>query len=154
MTASNASTRKPFVVSDDFFFTSTTGGAIACVCKGTESAASPVALTIWVRLLETFAAGFVGGAILVLAREERTEVFFVVLGALLVFFAEPLLFAFFDGDTDDLYCGSIAVVRVTRWDGHQHIESLDNLTEDTMLIIEMGRGSMGDEELRSIGSRS
>ena len=35
-------------------------------------------------------------------REERTEVFLMILGALFVFFIEILLFAFFYGDADDL----------------------------------------------------
>lgn len=85
--------------------------------------------------------------VLGLTREERTEVFFAVLGALFIFFVEALLFAFFNGDTDDLHCGSIAVVRITRRDGHQHIESLHNLTKNAVLVIEMGCGTVCDEEL-------
>src|SRR5215204_4297046 len=67
--------------------------------------------------------------------EERTEVFFVTGCALLVFFIESCLFAFFDGDTDDLHCRGIAVVWVTRRNGHQYIQTLHYLTEDAMLII-------------------
>ena len=87
-------------------------------------------------------------------REERTEVFLMILGALFAFFIEILLFAFFYGDADDLYCGSIAVARVTRRYGHQYIESFHNLTENTVLVIQMRRRTMCDKELRAIRSRS
>ena len=71
-----------------------------------------------------------------------------------VFFKGPFLFGFFDGDTFDLYSRSIDVTRITRRDGHQHIQSLDNLTKDTVPVIQMRRGTVRDKELRAIRTRS
>ncbi len=82
-----------------------------------------------------------------MTREERAEVFFVVLCALLVFFAKTFLFAFFNGDVIDLYGGSIDIARVTRRNGHQYIQPLDHLAKDTVFIIQMRGGNVGDKEL-------
>ena len=83
----------------------------------------------------------------VLAREERTAVFFVTGCALLLFFIESCLFAFFDGDTDDLHGGGVAVVGVARRNGHQHVQPFHDLTEDAVLVVEMRGGTMGNEKL-------
>src|SRR6476659_9305150 len=80
-------------------------------------------------------------------REERAEVFFVLLCALLVFFACTFLFVFFDGDTIDFYSRGIDIARITRWNGHQHIQSLHNLTKNSMFIIQMRCGNVSNKEL-------
>ena len=81
------------------------------------------------------------------AREERTAVFFVTDCALLLLFIEAGLFAFFDGDTDDLHCRGVAVIGVARRNGHQHIQPLNDLTEYRMLVIQMRSGFVCDKEL-------
>lgn len=57
------------------------------------------------------------------------------------------LFDFFDGDTFDLYCWRIDVAWVTRWDGHEYIQSLHDLTENGMLVIQVWRGEVCNKEL-------
>jgi len=71
----------------------------------------------------------------VVAREERAEVSFVAFCTLFLFIFESCLFALFDGDTDDLHCGSISVAWVARWNGHENIESFHDLAEDAVLVI-------------------
>lgn len=94
-------------------------------------------------------------AFLDLAREERAVAF---LRSCALFpgvsrpggcdcLAEAFLFVFFDSDTVDLYRGSIGIVGVTRRNGHEHIQSFHNLTENSMPVIQMGSGSMCDEKL-------
>ena len=149
-TASNASTRIKLVITDELGFVAITGCSVTCACTGSDSAASPFALTACCLAFEFLEVGLVVcrfTAGLATTREERTEVFFFVLGALLVCFAVTFLFAFFDGDTDDLYCWRIDVARVARGNGHQHIQSLNNLAKDTVLVVQMRCGNMCDEEL-------
>jgi hypothetical protein len=69
---------------------------------------------------------------------------FVALCTLLV---ETLLFTFFDDDTFDLHGRSTWIIGVARRNGHEHIQTLDNLTKDTVLVIQMRCGDVGDEEL-------
>ena len=73
-----------------------------------------VALVV-VFLFGTFLSVF-DCAFFVVAREERAGVCFAVPCAPFVLFFETGLFVFFDGDTDDLHCWSVAVIRVTRRD--------------------------------------
>ena len=86
-----------------------------------------------------------------MTREERTEGFFV---ALCTRFIEALLFALFDDDTVDLHSGGIGIIRVAWWDGHQYIQPLYDLTKDTVLVIQVRRGNMRNEKLRTVGVRS
>ena len=63
------------------------------------------------------------------------------------FFVALFLVGFFDGDTFDLYSGSIYITRVTRRDGHQNVQAVHDLTEDRVPVIQMRRGTMRDKEL-------
>src|SRR5258706_11879633 len=80
-------------------------------------------------------------------REERTAVFFFACCALLVFIFESSLFAFFDGDMDDLHCRGIAVVWVAWRNGHQYIQAFNHLTEDAVAVVQVRSGSMCDKKL-------
>ena len=46
---------------------------------------------------------------------------------------EPL--DFFDGDTDNLYCGGIHVAWVAFRNGHEHIQSFHNYTKDSVFAV-------------------
>ena len=63
------------------------------------------------------------------------------------FLVALFLVGFFDGDTFDLYSGSIYITRVTRRDGHQNVQAVHDLTEDRVPVIQMRRGTMRDKEL-------
>jgi len=89
---------------------------------------------------------FLDGVFLVVTREERT-VDFVILCALLSSFVITFLLAFFNFDTDDLHCGGIAVVRVTRRNGHEYVEPIHNLTKDSVAVVQMWCGKVCDEKL-------
>lgn len=89
---------------------------------------------------------FLGCVFFLTTREERTDDF-TAFCALLFSFVETFLFVFFNGDTDDLYCGGISIIWVARRNGHEYIESFNDLTEDAMLVVQVWGGTMGDEEL-------
>ena len=50
--------------------------------------------------------------------------------------------------------GALAITRVTRRNGHEHIQAFHDLTKDTVLVIQMRSGSVCDKELRAVGTRS
>jgi len=68
-------------------------------------------------------------------REERADPFFLAFCELFDFFGEASLFAFFNGDVIDLYSGCVDIAWIARRNGHQDIQSLDNLANDTMSIV-------------------
>src|SRR5215213_3368671 len=86
-------------------------------------------------------------------REECAEVFLAVFCALFDFLVEAFLFAFFDSDTVDFHSWSIHVTRVARRDGHEDVQTLYNLSEDSVPVIQVRRGAMGDKELTAIRAR-
>jgi len=86
-----------------------------------------------IRVSSALFAGTV--SFLAATREERAEVFFVAFCAPFGLFTETFLFAFFNGDMVNFYSWSIDVARVTGWNGHQDIQSLDHLAKDTVFVI-------------------
>ena len=82
----------------------------------------------------------------VVTREERTDDC-TAFCALFFSVVETFLFAFFNGDTDDLHGGGVAVAWVTRRYGHEHVESFHDLSEDTVFVVQVRCWSMGNEEL-------
>ena len=90
----------------------------------------------------------------VVAREECAEVFFWGFCTLFFFVFAARLFAFFDGDTDDLHRGGTSVIGVAWRDGHEYIESFHHLTEYAVPVVQVGGGAVRDEELRAICSGS
>ena len=58
---------------------------------------------------------------------------------------------FCDSDTGYLYAGIFRRHRVSRWNGHKHIDALNYLTKNAVFIVQVGCGDMRDEELRTIG---
>lgn len=79
--------------------------------------------------------------------EERAEVFFAVFCAFFFLLFKSDLFAFFDGDTDDLHCWCIAVVGIAWRNGHKDIESFHDLAKHTVFAIKMGGWYVRDKEL-------
>jgi hypothetical protein len=75
-----------------------------------------------------------------LACEERTDVVFLLFCALLLFFGVSDLFTFFDGDVLDLHRWGIAVVWVTRRDGHEYVQSFHYLPKDGVPVIQVWSG--------------
>src|SRR5258706_7074816 len=86
-------------------------------------------------------------------REERTAVFFFACCALLVFIFESCLFAFFDGDIDDLHCRGISVVWVAWRNGHQYIQAFNHLTEDAVAAVQKPRGAESKKKLHTLGAQ-
>src|SRR5687767_13283039 len=87
---------------------------------------------------------FVSGGALSFLESTREEVFFIFLCAL---FVSAWLFAFFDGDTVDLYSGGIDIAWITRRNRHEYIQPLDHLAKDAVPLIQMRSGGVCDKEL-------
>src|SRR5215216_1955174 len=90
------------------------------------------------------------GSFFELAREERAELFLFVFCALFGFLVGTFLFAFFNSDTIDFYSRSIDITWITRRNGHQHIQSLHDLTKDRVFVIQMWCGGMSNKKLRAV----
>lgn len=82
-----------------------------------------------------------------LACEERTDDIFFLFCALLLSFGVSDLFTLFDGDMLYLHRWGIAVIWVTRRDGHEYVQSFHDLTKDRMSVIQMWSREMCDKEL-------
>src|SRR5690349_7933086 len=104
-TANSARSRRRFVKNRELFILLKASGCTACVSREC-SAFSTAAL------------------------EERADWRLDFFCAFSVFLAGTFLFGFFDGDTFDLYSGSIHITGVARRDGHEHIQTFYHLTKD------------------------
>src|SRR5688572_14595248 len=88
------------------------------------------------------------------ARGKFPEVFNCSFCAGFLPFEASFLFAFFDGDTFNFHSRGIDITWVARRDRHKYIQAFHNLTEHTVLVIQVWRRAMSNKELRAIGSRS
>ena len=109
----------------------TSGDGAVIGCEPVITAAADTRVACW--LFRVFSSLDSAESFLAGTREERTEVFCfcTLFGFLVAFF----LLSFFDGDTDDLYCGSIAIIWIARRNRHKHIQPFNDLTEDAVTII-------------------
>src|SRR5687767_8521543 len=101
----------------------------------------------FMKRLDLLGCSFTSGCVLSFwgrTREEPAVAFFDLPCGLLV---SGWLFAFFDGDTVDLYSRGVDIAWITRRNRHEYIQSLYDLAKDAVPLIQMRSGDVCDKEL-------